>query len=122
MPLATSVLHDDAVALLVLEGELDLSVASRVDRAVEEVAADGFTLLVVDVGHLDFCDSSGLGALMRASRTVCGAGGSCVVAGARGAVQRLFALTSMARVLTLSADVQPALVRLRRVAEDAGGS
>ena len=122
MTLTSSVLHDDGVALLALAGELDLGVTALVDDAVTGVLDDGLLLLVVDLGHLSFCDSSGLGALLRTSRRVREAGGTCVVAGARGAVERLLVLTSMARVLTLSTEVAPALLELRRVAEDAPGS
>ena len=122
MPLTASVLHDDALALLSLEGELDLAVVGQVDDAVAEVLADGRTLLVVDLVELRFCDSSGLGALLRATRAVRAAGGTCLVAGARGPVQRLLELTSMGRVLDLSSEVGTALAELRDADEDATGA
>lgn len=118
MPLTTSVLYDDAVTLVVLDGELDLSVGPQLDAVVDEVLADGRRLLLVDLCALRFCDSSGLGALLRANRVVSEAGGSLVVAGASGAVQRLLVLTSMAQLLRIEPEVQPALVRLRRSASD----
>lgn len=121
MPLTTSVLHDDGVALLALEGELDLGVVAQVDVALDQVLRDGFTLLVVDLSQLEFCDSSGLGALLRATRRLQEAGGRCLVAGARGPVQRLLSLTSMERVLALAPDVGPALAELHRAAEDSHG-
>ena len=116
MPLTTSVLYDDAVTLVALDGELDLSVGPQLDAVVDGVLADGRRLLLVDLGALRFCDSSGLGALLRANRVVSEAGGSLVVAGASGAVQRLLVLTSMSKLLRIEPDVQPALVRLRRSA------
>lgn len=119
MTLTTSVLHDDGVALLALAGELDLGGVVHVDAAVDELLDDGFALLVVDLSALEFCDSSGLGALLRTTRRLQECGGTCLVAGARGAVARLMALTSMERVLALSADVAPALAELRQVAEGA---
>jgi anti-sigma B factor antagonist len=64
---------------------------------------------VLDVQHLAFCDSSGLGALLRAHRTLREAGGACVVAGARGSVRRLLLLTHMERVLHLADEVHVAL-------------
>lgn len=119
MPLTTSVLYDDGVALLALEGELDLAVSGLLDAAVAHLLEDGLRLVVVDLSELGFCDSSGLGALLRTSRRVRGAGGTCLVAGARGAVDRLLTITSMEQVLTLVAEVQPALLALRRAAADA---
>lgn len=118
MPLTTSVLYDDAVTLLALGGDLDLAVGPELDAVLDEVLADGRLLLLVDLSGLRFCDSSGLGALLRAHRVVTGAGGSLVVAGAHGAVQRLLVLTSMAQVLRIEPQVRPALVRLRRSASD----
>lgn len=116
MPLTTSVLYDDAVTLLALGGDLDLAVGPQLDTVVDQVLADGRRLLLVDLSGLRFCDSSGLGALLRAHRVVTEAGGSLVVAGAQGAVQRLVVLTSLAQVLRIEPEVQPALVRLRRSA------
>ena len=119
MPLTTSVLYDDAVTLLVLDGDLDLAVSAQLHESVDALLAAGRRHLVVDVGALRFCDSSGLGALVRAHRVTSDAGGSLVVAGARGAVQRLLELTNLAKVIPVELDVQPALVRLRRAASEA---
>jgi len=107
--LSASVLHDDGVALLTLGGELDLEVLPLVRRSVEEVLQDGLRVVVVDLTGLTFCDSSGLGALLRASRTVRELGGRCLVAGARGPVLRLMSLTDLGRVLELCDDVGVAL-------------
>lgn len=118
MPLTTSVLYDEGVALLALEGELDLAVSGLLDAAVQRLLEDRQRLVVIDLGGLTFCDSSGLGALLRSSRTLRTAGGTCLVAGARGPVARLLELTSMEQVIRVVADVQPALSELRRAATD----
>ena len=114
MPLTTSVLYDDGIALVSLAGELDLTVGPLLDAAVSQVLDDGLRCVLLDLDALRFCDSSGLSALLRASRRVREAGGTCVVAAARGPVQRLLELTSMEQTLQLSQEVQPALVRLRQ--------
>lgn len=114
MSLTTSVLHDDGIAILALAGELDLAVTAELDAAVSGVLDDGLRTLLVDLDGLVFCDSTGLGALLRASRRVREAGGTCVVAGARDAVQRLLTLTNMRIALQLAPAVQPALLALRQ--------
>jgi anti-sigma B factor antagonist len=114
MPLTTSVLYDDDVALISLAGELDLTVAPLVDAAVTHVLDDGLRRVLLDLDALRFCDSSGLGALLRAARRVREAGGTCVVAAARGPVSRLLDLTGMEQALRVSPEVQPALQRLRQ--------
>jgi anti-sigma B factor antagonist len=119
--LTTSVLDDDGVALLVLEGELDLSTCGKVDLAVDRMLADGMRLVVVDLTPLRFCDSTGLAALLRASKRVRAEGGSCLVAGPRGAVRRILSMTRLERALTVVDDVQPALVALRRQLERGRG-
>lgn len=118
MPLTTSVLYDEGVALLALEGELDLAVSGLLDAAVQRLLEDRQRLVVLDIGGLSFCDSSGLGALLRSSRTLREAGGACLVAGARGPVARLLEITSMEQAMSVVADVQSALAELRRAVTD----
>ncbi len=110
MSLTTSVLYDGPVAVIVLEGELDLAVTVPLDKAVTAALTDGFRSLVLDVSRLSFCDSCGLGAIMRAHRETLARGGKLQVAGAQGAVGRLLEVTALDSVLTLRADVGQALV------------
>lgn len=120
MPLTVSVLHDDGVALMALAGELDLATCPRVAAVVDSVLADGLDCVLVDLDALTFCDSTGLGALLSASRVVTAAGGSFVLAGARGPVHKLLVLTHIEAALVLEAEVQPALQRLRQQHSSAG--
>lgn len=113
MPLTASVLHDDGVALIALAGELDLEGLADVHAAVQQTLAQGLSHLVVDLSELRFCDSSGLGVLLRAARAARSAGGACVIAGASGAVARLFAITAMDQVVPLEPDVSSALAHAR---------
>ena len=113
MSLTTSVLHDDGIAIVAIAGELDLAVAGDLDAVLAGVLADGLLRVIVDLDELRFCDSTGLGALIRVSRRVQEAGGVCVVAGAQGAVERLLDLTSMRLALRLEPGVQGALLALR---------
>ncbi|HEX4491752.1 MAG TPA: STAS domain-containing protein [Acidimicrobiia bacterium] len=54
-----------------LDGELDLYCASdarfQIDEAIERAVAHEIGRIVVDAGHLQFCDSTGLSALVRAA-------------------------------------------------------
>jgi len=112
--LTVSVLHDDGLALLALGGELDVAVTGPVEDAVGDLLADGFTRLVVDLSALTFCDSTGPGALMRTHGLLVAAGGSCLIAGAHGPVDRLLRLMHMDRVLELVPDVATALHTLQQ--------
>lgn len=121
MSLTAGVLYDEGIALVALDGELDLAVTSVLDAAIGQVLGDGLQHVLLDLNALSFCDSSGLGALLRASRRVTEAGGACLVAGARGPVDRLLVLTCMQQALQLVPEVQTALVRLRQLCRDPAG-
>ena len=58
--------HD--CARLTLIGEFDLAGVDDFYNAVDRACAAGLRSLVIDVAHLRFCDSSGVGALAAAAR------------------------------------------------------
>jgi len=90
---------------------LDASVAPAFKAQVVELVAAGERRLVVDLGGVDFLDSSGLGALVSILKAL-GAQGAMAVCGARGGVLSLFKLTRMDKVFAIDADRQAALARL----------
>jgi anti-sigma B factor antagonist len=51
---------------LVLSGELDLASADRLEDAIRQAELDGDLRIVVDLGDLQFMDSTGLSVLLRA--------------------------------------------------------
>lgn len=59
----------DRTARLVLRGELDMDTADAVEQAVTQLLSGSPEVLVVDFAGVAFCDSSGIGALIRAHRT-----------------------------------------------------
>jgi anti-anti-sigma factor len=56
--------------VLSLSGQLDLDTASKLDRALEAVCADGAHEVVLNLQRLDFIDTTGLGTVL-AGRTFC---------------------------------------------------
>ena len=59
----------DRTARLVLRGELDMDTADSVEQAVTQLLSGSPEVLVVDFAGVAFCDSSGIGALIRAHRS-----------------------------------------------------
>jgi anti-anti-sigma factor len=53
-----------------LRGELDIGSAPKLEQAVERALEDGCREVVLDLTGTTLLDSSGLGALLRAKRTV----------------------------------------------------
>jgi anti-sigma B factor antagonist len=77
-------------------GELDIASGTRLDEAVVSALHEGCRQVVVDLGRTTFMDSAGLGALIRAVRSVDSERGSLSVVSPHGSEARL--VIEMARV------------------------
>ena len=61
---------DGGVARLIVVGDIDLATADRLHDAIADAAAiAGVGEVVVDLAQVGFCDSTGIGAMMRARGT-----------------------------------------------------
>jgi anti-sigma B factor antagonist len=86
----------DGVRLLEVFGELDLATAPRLCSLLDAARIQRVRRLVVDLTGVDFCDSTGLRALMGASTELRHAGGKLAVAVLPdGGVARLFDVTGI---------------------------
>ena len=106
----------DGVRLLEVFGELDLASAPRLCARLDAARIQRVKRIVVDLTGVDFCDSTGLRALMGASTELRHAGGRLAVAVLPGgAVSRLFDVTGIRESLPTSDTQQDALVSLARL-------
>lgn len=87
-----------------LTGELDAAVVDRLKRALAEAEERGTRKVVVDVAELGFIDSTGIQALIGAAQATNGDGRSLVVARPQGDVERIFALVSLDKLVTIVHD------------------
>jgi anti-sigma B factor antagonist len=93
-------------------GELDLSTAGRLCRAINGAAAGG-SRVMIDLTGLEFCDSTGLRALIGAVREVEVGGGKAALAVTPGGVlDRLLALTGLGEFTRIADTPAEALKRL----------
>ena len=100
----------DGVRLIEAFGELDLATAPRLCARLDEARRQRVRRLVVDLTGVDFCDSTGLRALMGASTELRHAGGKLAVAVLPdGAVARLFDVTGIREALPTHDTQQDAL-------------
>ena len=104
-------LRNNILVVRVEEKRIDASKAPAFKDEMARCIDAGQTQLVLDLSQVDFIDSSGLGALVSCLKRL-GPRGSLVVAGATGAVSRLFTLTRMDRVFALHANVDSAVEQL----------
>jgi anti-sigma B factor antagonist len=87
--------HDDHGIVLALRGELDLSSSAELERQLTEVTTQHPARVLIDLGDLEFMDSTGLALLIRARQAAeAGGYGFCLRAGKR-QVHRLFEMTGL---------------------------
>ena len=81
----------------ILDGTKAIDFRSKIDRSVKE----GAEIILVDFKDVTFMDSSGLGALVLALKTVRGAGAKMFLCSINEQIKMLFELTSMDRVFQI---------------------
>ncbi len=59
---------EDGIAWLTARGELDMDTAEALEQAVARLLSGGPSVLAIDFSGVSFCDSSGIGALIRAHK------------------------------------------------------
>src|SRR3954469_11756000 len=105
-----------AMVLLELAGDLDIDGAPSLCAAIDEGRRPlGRAHVIVDLSRVAFCDSTGLRALIEASREVAIAGGRLVaIVPEDGPVRSLLELTGAQEFLSVSADRDGVVASLAR--------
>ena len=96
-------------ALVALTGEIDLAVVPDLVTEFEYAIAQLSPHVVVDLNLVEFIDSSGLGALVRARRMAQERGGDVVLVGAVEQVREVLALTNLGELFTVFETVTEAV-------------
>ncbi|GAA3441940.1 STAS domain-containing protein [Planomonospora venezuelensis] len=101
------------IVIVRLSGELDMSTAPRLGLQIAEAARlISPPRLVIDVQHLDFCDSSGLNLMVKTVHEVERAGGRLLLSGVRDRFARLLRVTGLGRTLQARPTVELAVAEL----------
>jgi anti-sigma B factor antagonist len=100
------VLHEklNALDLLKLVGRLDASTSKEFKNKIGALTEENRFNVLLDLSELDFIDSSGLGALVGALRTVNNHGGDIKIAATKPQVRAIFELTRLHRVFAIFND------------------
>jgi anti-sigma B factor antagonist len=106
--------HDaGGVHVVAMRGELDLATAPRLAFCIDAARRAGARRLVVDLMAAEFCDSTGLRALVGCHREVVAGGGRMAVAVLdESAVARMFALAGAHELMPVYDGLEPALAAL----------
>lgn len=92
-----------------LGGSLDMATAPSLRAALLEAADEGKHDILVDCSHLEFLDSTGLGALIGAQKRALEHGGNVRLIVNEGPILRLLMITGLMQVFAVYNTVQAAL-------------
>lgn len=107
MQLDTQILHD-AMVVTIVEDRVDAAIAVQFKDAVKDAAETGPVRVILDMQHVQFLDSSGLGAVIGV-RKLLGTDRVVELAGLTPAVAKVFRLTRMDTIFTIHSDALAAL-------------
>jgi anti-sigma B factor antagonist len=83
-------------------GDLDLATSGRLSARLDEVIDAGAVMVILDLGAVDFLDSTGMRAIARAAHRLEDNGGRLLVENASGATQRTLEVAGMLEHLRLT--------------------
>lgn len=101
--------HDGDAMVYRLKGSLDFETAPSLRAALIEAADEGKHDIVVDLTHLEFLDSSGLGALIGAHKRALEHEGRVRLIISPGPIERLLTITGLMNVLAVYPSIEAAL-------------
>ncbi len=107
--------YGEAVLISVAEPRIDASVAIQFKDRLRELTDDGPARVILDLGQVQFLDSSGLGAVVAAMKQL-GAGRTLELAALTPVVEKVFRLTRMDSVFAIHKNAAAALRGLDPVA------
>ncbi|HEV2998965.1 MAG TPA: STAS domain-containing protein [Solirubrobacteraceae bacterium] len=96
-------------AVLRLRGELDVASASRLEQALADVTQDAPRIVVVDLGGVEFMDSTGLRVVLSANERAQEAAQEFALVEGPPQVQRLLELTRARERLRIASDLRELL-------------
>lgn len=89
----------ETVTLLACDGRLNMISAPKLKSAIAGAVSDGSVRIIVDLGGVQFIDSSGLGALVAGLKASRQAGGDLRIAAKTEQVLSVLKLTNLDRIL-----------------------
>ena len=87
------------VAVVTLPTEIDVTNADMVREELLSVLNQGAALLIADLSKTSFCDSAGVGALVRTFRRAAASAGAMRLVVSTPAVQRVLSITGVDRLV-----------------------
>jgi anti-sigma B factor antagonist len=99
---------DRGARVVTLHGEVDLRSSPRLRDDLIDIIDERPQRLIIDLTHVSYMDSSGVGTLVEIKRRLEQNGGKLALAGLQPRVRSVFEITRLDRFFTLAADVNEA--------------
>ena len=96
-----------------LEGELDLHTAEEFKTKLITKINAGTKQLILDLGQVEFIDSSGLGAILSSYKKISSQGGLLTVVNVTPKVRRIFEVSGILRVINIYSSEKEALENIQ---------
>jgi anti-sigma B factor antagonist len=109
MQLRTEVVDISGWTVVSVYGEVDVATAPELKERLVDLVTDGRSRLVLDLGGVDFLDSTGLGVIVSALKRARTHGGDLRVVCIESRITRLFEITGLDKALTLLPTVDAAV-------------
>ena len=100
--------RDNCTVIQVLNEKLDTHIAPALKSELVIVSGKGEKNIILDLKKCQYCDSSGLSAVLIANRLCKNAEGVFVLCGLNEAVERLITISQLVTVLTITDTVEEA--------------
>ena len=107
---------EDDVAILNLSGRLDLSSATELKNASREIVGGGNCKLILNMGKVDFINSSGLGTLVSLLKDIRSSHGRLKLSNLAPYVKEIFEITQLNNIFDICEDEKHARNALRETA------
>lgn len=101
--------------VVVTPAEIDIGNSEMLRAALLEAAGRGHATVVVDMRTTEFCDTAGLGVLVRAHKRAVAEGGDIRIVVTSSVVLRVLALTGLDQALRLFSTLEEAVTELPAV-------
>jgi anti-sigma B factor antagonist len=99
----------DGVSVVSLRGEIDVYTAPRLRQTLIDLVEGGASEIVVDMEHVDFLDSTGLGVLVGGLKRVKDRDGEMKLVAKQDRILKIFDITGLSKVFPMYGTLDEAL-------------
>ena len=98
----------DGATILAVEGEIDVYTAPKLRDKITELVGEGVYHMIIDMGGVEFLDSTGLGVLVGGLKKVRAHDGSLQLICNQERLLKIFRITGLSKVFTIHESAEAA--------------